>query len=1406
MRSISLLWRAGTALVLLALLTSPFAVAGQEQTSPAAQTEDPGVSSAQVGPVVRQSLRNDTSPALRDLKPLPSTVGPLREIPLGRLPKAKGGASGAGSPPLVQDRPGPISMPSPVANFEGINNVDGVLPPDTNGDIGYDPLSGTKYYMQWVNLSFEIWNVTDPANPVSLLGPVTGNTLWSGFGGVCETTNNGDPIVLFDPLANRWLGSQFALPNFPAGPFYECIAISQSADPTGLWHRYEFLISDTKMDDYPKFGVWPDGYYMSVNQFAENTLDWAGAGAVAFERDMMLAGLPAQMVYFDVGAVTLNFGGMLPSDLDGPPPPAGTPNYFSEWDDSTWLGDPDDTLRIWEFHVDWVTPANSTFGLTGYDPNALVATSDVDPSVFGIPQPEGAPPVDAIADRLMFRLQYRNFGSHQTLVSNHTVDADGTDHAGVHWFELRDDGTGWVLQQDGVYAPDGEHRWMGSIAMDASGDIALGYSVSSTSVYPSIRYAGRLASDPINTLPQAEVELIAGSGVQLFGIARWGDYSMMAVDPTDDCTFWYTQEYYEVTGDAPWQTRIGSFKFPTCTTGPSGTLQGTVTDSATGDPIPGAKVDLIPGGTTFTDEAGFYLFNLPVGTYEGIVSAYGYFPQTVSGVEILEGVTTVQDFALDPAASGVVQGTVTDGSGHLGMPLYARLDITGYPGGSVFTDPLTGHYSVELPEGSTFTFTVSAVSGGYNSEARDVTPSAGGSTEDFALTVDETICSAPGYTVNYSPVFAEEFESGALPAGWSNIDNIGDGAWLFDNPAGRDNLTGGSGGFAIVDSDYYGDVAFQDAALLTPLLDFTGLAEVALLFNTDFNYYGGGLDEIADVDVSNDGGVNWTNVWQKTANYRGPALEVVDITALAAGQPDVMVGFHYYNANFEWWWQVDNVSFGAPPTCDPIPGGLVVGNVYDANTANALNEALVASDGAPDESAITASTPDDANLDDGFYMLFSSLTGAQDFTASKTGGYASDTQTVMVVADDTVGQAFSLSAGMLSADPPSFTVTLGSDETGTETMTLSNTGGLAAAFTLQEVDAPAPSSPQPTGPFADPGRHVTIKHLADRDARALIDYNPPEATLLEGGEVISSWPTGLAYAWGIGFNTRAGDLWLGNIAAAGGDDLDYRFLTDGTNTGDTIDTSPWVGVFAADMTYNPFTRMLWQLDVGGDDCLHELDPLSMVSTGNSICPPFGTNERGLAYDPTTDTYYAGSWNDYVINHFAPDGTILDSVDTGLSISGLAFNPATSHLFVMTNSFEGLDVYVLDVSQNYQVVGGFNVDGFEGYDQAGLEIDCNGHLWAVNQAFQNVLEIDSGETGVCDWMDVPWLSEDPLSGSVAVGSDQAITLTFDTAGLDFGTYQAHLRLGEDTPYNVAAIPVTLVVVDTSSTIYLPLVFR
>ncbi len=275
---------------------------------------------------------------------------------------------------IVQDRPIGSSMPTADANFEGVNNVSGVLPPDTQGDIGWDPATGKKYYVQWVNLAFQIWDVTNPAAPVSLVGPAAGNTLWAGTGGLCESHNDGDPLTRFDHLANRWVMSQFAL-SFP-DDFHQCIAVSHTADPTGAWYLYDFQTSTTAMNDYGKLGVWPDGYYMSFNQFDGTTDAWAGAGVAVFERDKMLLGQAARMIYIDTGAVTLNYGGMLPSDLDGPSPAAGTPNYFMEWDDSTWLGDATDTLRIWEFKTDWTTPANTTFGLNAsYDPNLKISTS-----------------------------------------------------------------------------------------------------------------------------------------------------------------------------------------------------------------------------------------------------------------------------------------------------------------------------------------------------------------------------------------------------------------------------------------------------------------------------------------------------------------------------------------------------------------------------------------------------------------------------------------------------------------------------------------------------------------------------------------------------------------------------------------------------------------------------------------------------------------------------------------------------------------------------------------------------------------------------------------------------------------------------------------------------------------------
>ena len=525
---------------------------------------DPTVGAAQgqngLRPVVTYATRSDISAPLRELPqhpPLPALLGEIFQRERKLLPNRMDSLELDTFDPAVQTTGAAGATPMPDLSFGGVGNVNGYLPPDTTGAIG------PNHFVQMVNASYAIFT----RDGTRVLGPLNNNSLWSGFGGPCQTRNDGDPIVVYDHLANRWVMSQFALPNFPLGPFYQCVAVSQSSDPTGSWYRYEFLISQQKLNDYPKFGVWGDGYYMSVNQYkcmVSGRCSWAGAGVVAFERDAMLAGATARMVYFDLETVDSNLGGMLPSDLDGPPPAAGTPNYFAEIDDDAWGYSPDQ-LQIWDFRVNWSDPAQSTFTRNRTLPVAAFNSNLCNYSRNCIPQPGGTK-VDALSDRLMFRLQYRHFGGYDTLVANHTVDANGADRAGIRWYELRNTGSGWSVFQQATYAPgtDAHHRWMGSIAMNSMGDIALGFSKSSTSMSPSVYVAGRQQGDPVDALRAQETVLVNGSGYQTHSSGRWGDYSQMSVDPTDDCTFWYTGEYYDSVSSAGWKTIIGSVKLRDC--------------------------------------------------------------------------------------------------------------------------------------------------------------------------------------------------------------------------------------------------------------------------------------------------------------------------------------------------------------------------------------------------------------------------------------------------------------------------------------------------------------------------------------------------------------------------------------------------------------------------------------------------------------------------------------------------------------------------------------------------------------------------------------------------------------------------------------------------------------------------
>ncbi|HEY6835361.1 MAG TPA: hypothetical protein VI142_02725 [Gaiellaceae bacterium] len=545
--------------------------------------------SSSFGPNVIDGIYEGESPAVSGLPILPVVPGPLHTRDNESL--QSGGSTNA-QDPVVQHRKGTGPISAPIQNFDGICLPFGppcaqpsscsCLPPDTEGEVG------ATQYLQAVNTDFAVYSKTGAVLRTST--PI--NELWANTNGECKIHNDGDPVALYDQLARRWIISQFiATPSGNAGDdqYGECIAVSTSSDATGSYYLYEFDFGTNVFFDYPKLGVWPDGYYMMANEFPTNSETSSGVGVFAFERSKMLQGQPARVVFFDESQHNPPGGqyiGMLPSDLDGSSlPPSGSPNWFSEVDDPTGVpptnpGDAGFDMRLWAFHVDWANPANSTFGNNG-DPNAKlpVAPFARPQCTYGYgdcaPQKGGPQELDVLGDRLMFRMPYRNFGSYASLLLNHSVhltDTAGAGRIGIRWYEVRIPRGGMPsLYQQGTYAPDDTTtdplwRWMGSIAQDRNGDIALGYSASGPNDFPSVRYTGRAAGDPLGQMTQAEQTAYTGTGPQTEVEGRWGDYSDMTVDPSDDCTFWYTQEYLatDTVLLGTWRTRIVSFKFPGC--------------------------------------------------------------------------------------------------------------------------------------------------------------------------------------------------------------------------------------------------------------------------------------------------------------------------------------------------------------------------------------------------------------------------------------------------------------------------------------------------------------------------------------------------------------------------------------------------------------------------------------------------------------------------------------------------------------------------------------------------------------------------------------------------------------------------------------------------------------------------
>jgi len=672
------------------------------------------------------------------LQPDPNVLMEVPFVPISDADRAKAAwrkAVGDVTPDgaLQTDYPRTPAALTLGASFQGVSQatqgaVSGffVSPPDTVGDVG------PNHYVQCVNLACQVFNKDGSA-----AGPVvTIRALFLSAGGTgdCSTLNDGDPIVNYDPLADRWILSQFAVGNRAgAGQAHECLLVSQTSSPVGAYYAYDFAIPEPYFNDYPKIGVWPDSFVMTAPLFEGPVF---GQGIFAMNRAKMLAGDPtAEMIFFDLTLSHPGLSRILPADVDGIAPPAGAPVVLAGIT-ANEMGDPQDGIRLLELKPDFSNPPASTLTELGF-PGGSLAVAAFDPTLTQVSgncgfaftardDIEQPPPatcgmrVDALSDRPMHRLGYRNFGAYESYVFTHTVDVNATPpaatsghRAAMRYYELRralPAGT-FTVQEQATFSPDATHRFMGSAAMDGNGNIAVGYSVSDLATFPGVRVAGRLATDPPGGLFQGELAISAGGRSQTSTGSRWGDYSALSVDPADECTFWYTQEYYDpvappsCSATACWTTRIASFTMPGCVSAlpASGTLQGTVTDANTATGIVGALVQTSNGNSALTIAGGAYSMVVPAGTFAVTASKAGYGPETAAGVIVAASGTTTQDFAL---STGVLSGTVTDSVTTLAIA-GALVEVSN--GATTLTDG-SGNYSFVIAPG---TYTVDFSKAGY---------------------------------------------------------------------------------------------------------------------------------------------------------------------------------------------------------------------------------------------------------------------------------------------------------------------------------------------------------------------------------------------------------------------------------------------------------------------------------------------------------------------------------------------------------------------------------------------------------------------------------------------------------------------------------------------------------------------
>ena len=860
-------------------------------------------------PVVRSAVKADVSIALKDMKPAKrhfwerwkhenemEVPNKFRPVPPGFTPD--------GAMQTVYNNGSKATATVPLVNFNGTinaNNVSRVTPPDPASDVG------PNHYVEVVNGMLQIFSKTG----TSLYGPVMTSTLWSGFSGNWDGHNNGDAIVLYDENADRWIITQFAI-NCTGTPYteYEMVAVSTSGDPTGSYYRYAFQFD--YMPDYPKLGVWHDGYYMAVNRFNTNVTPntYVGAGACVLERSKMLTGdVSAKMVYFKTETMGGSGSGtgsacwaMLPSDCDGTLPAAGTPNYFAYINGTS-------ELRLWAFHTDWATTSNCTFTYV----TALPVAAYTEMGSGSVPE-QGTLSLDGLGDRLMFRNQYRNFGSYETFVTCHSVNTNGT-VAGIRWYEYRRTGGTFSLYQQSTYAPgDGKSRWMASIAMNALGDIGMAYSVSSSTMFPSISFTGRKASDPLNQMTIAEGVIHTGT-VSMTTYSRWGDYSAMNVDPVDNTTFWTTQEYVGTFGGwCPWATKIASFKFqnpPTVvTTAASGISTASATLNGTVNPNSLATTWYFEYGTT--TGYGSTTTITTAGSGSSVVGVNAVISGLASGTTYhyrvnatnSDGNSTGSDMTVTPggavvtttAASSITSSTASAG-GNVTSDGGVAVTARGVCWGTSANPTTAGSYTANGSGTGAFTSSLSGLSANTTYHIRAYATNVNGTFYGSDLTFT-TLCNV------YTLPLSEGFATTSLPACWSQADNQGGGqVWQFGTITSQSPNPVLSGNYAYLNSDAYGSGYTQNADLITPTINLSVFTNVTLQFSHYFKSYTGSS---GTVSYSINNGSSWTTIVTFTATSASNPASFSQVIAAVAGQAAVKFKWNY-TGTWGYSWSIDNV-------------------------------------------------------------------------------------------------------------------------------------------------------------------------------------------------------------------------------------------------------------------------------------------------------------------------------------------------------------------------------------------------------------------------------------------------------------------------------------------------------------------